>query len=240
MADQTLLADSPATAPGLLREFCAQNMDLVPGAVAAGARRIELCDDLSVGGTTPAPDVVEAAVGYCRPRGVDVMCMVRPRGGDFEYSTGEADGMRRSLLLAKRLGVSGVVFGCLRDGRLDRGLVLELVALAHGEDPDAPGRVDVTFHMAFDALPAVEQLEAVDWLADAGVERILTHGGPAGTPIEKNLGRLSAYVERAAGRIRILPGGGITWRNAPQVAAALGVSEVHGTRIVDLDQRGGR
>lgn len=240
MADQTLLADSPATAPGLLREFCAQNMDLVPEAVAAGARRIELCDDLSVGGTTPAPDIVKAAVEYCRPRGVDVMCMVRPRGGDFAYSAGEADEMRRSLLLAKRAGVSGVVFGCLRDGRLDRELLHELVALAHGEDPVAPGHVDVTFHMAFDALPAAEQLVAIDCLADAGVERILTHGGPAGTPIEKNLDRLSVYVDRAAGRIRILPGGGITWRNALRVAAVLGVFEVHGTRIVELGQRGGR
>lgn len=240
MADQTVSADSHAANSSLLREFCAQNMELVPKAVAAGARRIELCNDLSVGGTTPAPDVVESAVAFCRPRGVDVMCMVRPRGGDFEYSSGEADEMRRSLLLAKRLGVSGVVFGCLRDGRLDRGLVLDLVALAHGEDPAAPGHVDVTFHMAFDALPAAGQLEAIDWLADAGVERILTHGGPAGTPIEKNLDRLSAYVDRATGRISILPGGGITWRNAPQVAAALGVSEVHGTRIVDLGPRGGR
>lgn len=154
------------------------------------------------------------------------MCMIRPRGGDFEYTSDEAAMMRDDLAMAKRLGVTGVVFGCLRDGHLDRTLTSELVGLADG--------VDVTFHMAFDALPADEQLGAIDWLAGQGVSRILTHGGPAGTPIEGNLGRLRTYVERAAGRVTILPGGGITWENAERIAAELGVCEVHGTKIVRL------
>ena len=84
------------------------------------------------------------------------------------------------------------------------------------------------------SLPADEQLGAIDWLAGQGVSRILTHGGPAGTPIEDNLGRLRAYVDRAAGRVTILPGGGITWENAERIASELGVCEVHGTKIVRL------
>lgn len=221
----------------LLREFCAENMTLVPAAVAAGARRIELCDNLAVGGTTPSAGVIAAAAGFCRPRGVDVMCMVRPRGGGFEYSPEEAAIMRADLAFAKRSGVTGVVLGCLRDGRLDRELTAELVRLAHEDAPDAPGHVAVTFHMAFDALPADEQLDAIDWLAGLGVERILTHGGSAAAPIEGCLPRLVAYVERAAGRIGILPGGGITWQNAGRVARALNVSEVHGTRIVRIGEK---
>lgn len=98
--------------PVLLREFCAENMTCVPASVAAGARRIELCDNLAVGGTTPSAGVIAAAVGFCRPRGVGVMCMVRPRGGDFEYTPEEASIMRADLALAKRAGVTGVVFGC--------------------------------------------------------------------------------------------------------------------------------
>lgn len=223
--------------PALLREFCAENMTGVPAAVAAGARRIELCDNLAVGGTTPSAGVIRAAVGFCRPRGVDIMCMVRPRGGNFEYTPDEAAIMRYDLAFAKRAGVTGVVLGCLRGARLDRGLTSELVALAHGDAPEAPGRVDVTFHMAFDALPEGEQLEAIDFLAELGVERILTHGGPAGSQIGANMSRLSAYVRRAAGRIGILPGGGVTWRNACSVAEALGVSEVHGTRIVRMGEK---
>ena len=210
----------------LTREFCAENMELVPAAVAAGAARVELCDNLSVGGTTPSYGVIRAAVALAGERGVGVMCMIRPRGGDFEYTPDEAVMMRDDLAMAKRLGVTGVVFGCLRDGHLDRALTSELVELADG--------VDVTFHMAFDALPADEQLGAIDWLAGQGVSRILTHGGPAGTPIEDNLGRLRANVDRAAGRVTILPGGGITWENAERIASELGVCEVHGTKIVRL------
>uniref|UniRef100_UPI00094F0461 copper homeostasis protein CutC n=1 Tax=Olsenella timonensis TaxID=1805478 RepID=UPI00094F0461 len=210
----------------LTREFCAENMELVPAAVAAGAARVELCDNLSVGGTTPSYGVIRAAVALAGERGVGVMCMIRPRGGGFEYTPDEAAMMRDDLAMAKRLGVTGVVFGCLRDGHLDRALTSELVELADG--------VDVTFHMAFDALPADEQLGAIDWLAGQGVSRILTHGGPAGTPIEDNLGRLRAYVDRAAGRVTILPGGGITWENAERIASELGVCEVHGTKIVRL------
>ena len=210
----------------LTREFCAENMELVPAAIAAGAARVELCDNLSVGGTTPSYGVIRAAVALAGERGVGVMCMIRPRGGDFEYTPDEAAMMRDDLAMAKRLGVTGVVFGCLRDGHLDRALTSELVELADG--------VDVTFHMAFDALPADEQLGAIDWLAGQGVSRILTHGGPAGTPIEDNLGRLRAYVDRAAGRVTILPGGGITWENAERIASELGVCEVHGTKIVRI------
>ena len=216
----------------LTREFCAENMEHVPAAVAAGAARIELCDNLAVGGTTPSYGVIRAAVAFAREHGVDVMCMVRPRGGSFEHTAEEAAMMRDDLIMAKSLGVTGVVFGCLRDGRLDRELTSQLIDLAHEDTPEAPGRVAVTFHMAFDALAPEDQLEAIDWLADQGVERILTHGGTAGTPIDGNLDRLRTYVERAAGRIIILPGGGITWENAEDVAAALGVHEVHGTKIV--------
>lgn len=218
----------------LTREFCAENMELVPAAVAAGARRVELCDNLAVGGTTPSYGVIRAAVAFARSHGADVMCMVRPRGGSFEYTPDEAAIMRDDLLVAKRLGVTGVVFGCLREGRLDRALTAELVRLAHEGTPEAPHGVAVTFHMAFDALDPADQLEAIDWLAEQGVERILTHGGPAGTPIEDNLGRLRELVERAAGRITILPGGGITWENVEAVARELGVSEVHGTKIVQV------
>ena len=222
----------------LTKEFCAENMELVPAAIAAGAARIELCDNLAVGGTTPSYGVIRAAVAHARETGTDVMCMVRPRGGSFEHTPAEAAMMRDDLVMAKSLGVTGVVFGCLRDGKLDTELTSELIRLAHEDTPEAPGRVAVTFHMAFDALAPVDQLAAIDWLAEQGVDRILTHGGAAGTPIADNLDRLRAYVERAAGRIIILPGGGITWRNAEDVAAALGVSEVHGTKIVNVARTG--
>lgn len=216
----------------LTREFSAENMELVPAAVAAGAARVELCDNLAAGGTAPSYGVIRAAMAFARPRDVSVMCMVRPRGGNFEYTPDEAAIMRDDLLMAKSLGVTGVVFGCLREGRLDRELTAELVRLAHEGTPEAPRGVAVTFHMAFDVLDPNDQLEAIDWLAEQGVERVLTHGGAAGTPIAGNVERLRAFIERAAGRLTVLPGGGITWENAEEIARELGVSEVHGTKIV--------
>ena len=226
----------------LLREFCAENMERVPAAVAAGARRIELCDNLSVGGTSPSYGVIRAAVAFARRAGVDVMAMVRPRGGDFAYSPEERAMMLDDIACARSLGVTGVVFGCVRAGaagapEIDRALTAELVSAAKGPGAGlAAGAapVAVTFHMAFDELAEERQREAIDVLAELGVERILTHGGAAGTPIMGNVERLRQLAAYAAGRVRILPGGGITWENAEEAARAVGVDEVHGTKIVKL------
>ena len=218
----------------LTREFCAENMELVPAAVAAGAARIELCDNLAVGGTTPSRGVIEAATHLAECRGFDVMCMIRPRGGSFEYTRDEAKIMRSDLFTAASLGATGVVFGCLRDGHLDHELTSELVDMAHAPGFGPRHGVEVTFHMAFDALPADEQLDAIDWLAEQGVTRILTHGAPAGTPILGNLERLRELTEYAAGRLIILPGAGITYENVIEVVAGIGAPEAHGTKIVRL------
>ena len=212
----------------LVKEFCAENVERVPEAVAAGAGRIELCDNLAVGGTTPSHGVIRAAVEIARPAGVPVMCMIRPRGGSFEYSGAEACIMVNDLRHAAELGVDGVVFGCLRGGEVDREFTGRLAGLAK------EAGLMVTFHMAFDEISADAQPVALNLLAGLGVDRVLTHGGAAGTPIAGNLERLRRLVDYAAGRLEILPGGGVTWENAEEVADAVGVREVHGTRIVKL------
>lgn len=212
----------------LIREFCAENVERVPEAIAAGVGRIELCDNLAVGGTTPPHGVIRAAVEVARPAGVPVMCMIRPRGGSFEYSETEGRIMVDDLRHAAELGADGVVFGCLRGGGVDRELTGQLAGLAK------EAGLMVTFHMAFDELAADAQPAALDLLAELGVDRVLTHGGAAGTPIAGNLERLRRLADYVAGRLGILPGGGVTWENAEEVADAAGVREVHGTRIVKL------
>ncbi|MFR2030620.1 MAG: copper homeostasis protein CutC [Collinsella sp.] len=74
----------------MLCEFCAENFERVPAAIEAGARRIELCDNLAVGGTTPSAGVISATVSYAHEHDARVMCMIRPRGGDFHYNSGRA------------------------------------------------------------------------------------------------------------------------------------------------------
>ena len=228
----------------LLREFCAENMERVPAAIAAGAGRVELCDNLAVGGTSPSYGVIRAAVANAAATGTAVMAMARPRGGNFVYTPAEEQMMLDDVAMARSLGVTGVVFGCLAadpaTGELvvDRAMTERLVTAAHGALADEAGEpiapVAVTFHMAFDELAEKNQFAAIDFLAGLGVERILTHGGPAGTPIADNLDHLRRLIDHAAGRITILPGGGITYDNAEAVAEALGVHEVHGTKIVKL------
>ncbi|HIU05317.1 MAG TPA: copper homeostasis protein CutC [Candidatus Coprousia avicola] len=223
----------------MLREFCAENFTCVPAAIAAGARRIELCDNLAVGGTSPSMGVIEATVEYAHGHGARVMAMVRPRGGDFVYSDREVEMMETDARIALALGVDGIVFGCLAADEtgalaLDVPTAERLMAIAREAASERGEAVDVTFHMAFDALPDERQLDAIDAIAEIGCTRILTHGGPAGTPIADNLDRLAAYIERAAGRLIILPGAGITWENVDAVAERLGVGECHGTKIVKV------
>ena len=215
---------------GLLKEFCAENVEHVAEALAAGAKRIELCDNLAVGGTTPSVGVIRAAVRLVREDDAAVMVIIRPRGGDFAYSDAELKIMEDDIRVALAEGATGVVLGCARDGHLDEPATEHLLACVRACRPNA----QVAFHMAFDAIAADEQLAAVDWLAEHGVTRILTHGGEAGTDILSNAPRLRGYVARAADRIAILPGGGVSWQNAEAVAEAVGVSEVHGTKIVRL------
>ena len=219
----------------LLKEFCAENFEKIPAAIDAGAKRIELCDNLAVGGTTPSYGVIAHTCEYALSRGVAVMTMIRPRGGNFVYSDEEIEIMLDDIECASNAGSTGVVFGCLtEDGQLDREALERLIAMAHVPTAESDGGMRITFHMAFDAMPADAQFEAIDWLSEHGVDRILTHGGPAGTKIEDNIARLLELAEYAAGKLIILPGAGINYSNCEFVASSMGANEVHGTKIVDL------
>jgi copper homeostasis protein len=236
---------------GLTLEVCVENGSRIDELIGKKADRIELCDNLAVGGTTVSYGVAENVIGRCHtdaapilpdaapilpdavrvPPRIRVMSMIRPRGGDFVYSPGERSMMLRDIGVLRDLGTDGVVFGCLTpDGGLDRKTTAELIAEAAG--------LDITFHMAFDHINQDEQLDALHWLSHNGVSRILTHGSSdPETSIFDNKQRLLQYIEAAASlpqnsRIIILPGGGVTKDNVREICAVLGVNEAHGTRIL--------
>ena len=210
----------------LTLEFCAENLVGVEDAIRAGASRVELCDDLSVGGVTPTGDVIARAVSLAHGMGASVMVMVRPRGGDFAYDDRELSAMERSVALAGEIGADGVVFGCVRDRSLDEEATARLAHAAAG--------LDMTFHMAFDEISPDRQAAALAWLADAGFSRVLAHGGDLARPIDSCLPHLEGLSHAAAGRISVMPGGGVTWENVDRVCEAVGASEAHGTRIVRI------
>ena len=209
----------------MIYEFCAENVTDLEKAMQTGARRVELCDNLAVGGTTPSYGVIKAAVELVGPYHATVMTMIRPRGGDFVYNDLEMKIMLEDIQMARRAGTHGVVFGALTVAdKIDYPKMEKLVEAAQG--------LEIVFHMAFDAIPKEQQFSTIDWLIEHGVNRILTHGGVATEPIQNHFLWLNTLIKYAAGRIEILPGGGITVNNRDEIIANLGVNQLHGTKIV--------
>ena len=209
----------------MIYEFCAENVTLLEKAMQAGARRIELCDNLAVGGTTPSYGVTKAAVELAADYDTTIMTMIRPRGGDFVYNDLEISIMLDDIRLTAQAGSQGVVFGALTaDNKLDKANLEKLIAASKG--------MEIVFHMAFDDLSDQDQLEAIDWLSQAGVTRILTRAGVSGDSLEKRFAHYHRILEHAAGKIEILPGGGIDMDNRQTFINQLGVTQLHGTKVV--------
>ena len=209
----------------MIYEFCAENVTLLEKAMQAGARRIELCDNLAVGGTTPSYGVTKAAVELAANYDTTIMTMIRPRGGDFVYTDPEIEIMLEDIRLTAQAGSQGVVFGALTaDKKLDKANLEKLIAASKG--------MEIVFHMAFDELSDEEQLEAIDWLSQAGVTRILTRAGVSGDSLEKRFEHYHRILEHAKGKIEILPGGGIDLDNRQTFIDQLGVTQLHGTKVV--------
>ena len=209
----------------MIYEFCAENVTLLEKAMQAGARRIELCDNLAVGGTTPSYGVTKAAVELAANYDTTIMTMIRPRGGDFVYTDLEIAIMLEDIRLTAQAGSQGVVFGALTaDKKLDKANLEKLIAASKG--------MEIVFHMAFDELSEEDQLEAIDWLSQAGVTRILTRAGVSGDSLDKRFAHYHRILEHAKGKIEILPGGGIDLDNRQTFIDQLGVTQLHGTKVV--------
>ncbi|CKA90824.1 MULTISPECIES: copper homeostasis protein CutC [Streptococcus] len=209
----------------MIYEFCAENVTLLEKAMQAGARRIELCDNLAVGGTTPSYGVTKAAVELAANYDTTIMTMIRPRGGDFVYNDLEIAIMLEDIRLTAQAGSQGVVFGALTaDKKLDKTNLEKLIAASKG--------MEIVFHMAFDELSDEDQLEVIDWLSQAGVTRILTRAGVSGDSLEKRFAHYHRILEHAKGKIEILPGGGIDLDNRQTFIDQLGVTQLHGTKVV--------
>lgn len=209
----------------MIYEFCAENVTVLEKAMQAGARRIELCDNLAVGGTTPSYGVTKAAVELAANYDTTIMTMIRPRGDDFVYNDMEIAIMLEDIRLTAQAGSQGVVFGALTaDKKLDKANLEKLIAASKG--------MEIVFHMAFDELSDEDQLEAIDWLSQAGVTRILTRAGVSGDSLEKRFAHYHRILEHAKGKIEILPGGGIDLDNRQTFIDQLGVTQLHGTKVV--------
>ncbi|MFQ6389748.1 copper homeostasis protein CutC [Priestia aryabhattai] len=201
-----------------IKEACVEGYEQAKKAEKLGADRIELCDNLSQGGTTPSYGTIQYASEHLD---TDINVIIRPRIGDFVYSEAEYQIMKKDVKTCKDLGVNGVVFGILtEEAEIDYGRTKELIAEARP--------LSITFHMAFDETK--DKYKAIDILSELGADRILTKGGK-GSALQ-NLHMLRELITYANECIIILPGGGIHEGNAERVMKETKAAELHGTKIV--------
>lgn len=194
-------------------EICAGSVESAIAARDGGAKRIELCTALEVGGVTPSAGVIAEAR---KVEDLVLNVIIRPRGGDFLYNEYEVACMEEDIRTCKRLGADGVVIGALTaEGDIDKAVCKRLIEAADG--------MSVTFHRAFDMCR--NPYEALEELISLGCDRVLTSGqaptAEAGIPLLKQL------VEQAAGRIIIMPGSGVNSKNAAMILQTTEATEIH-------------
>jgi copper homeostasis protein len=207
--------------PKVLIEVLVDSVESARAAEAGEANRLEVCQNLFEGGTTPSAGLIST---LARAVTIPFNVMIRPRGGDFCYSDCEFEVMRQDVRIARELGASGIVFGVLTpDGTVDEVRSSELIALARP--------ASVTFHRAIDV--SRDPAEALECLIRLGVDRVLTSGGEP--TVLEGVEVIASMVKQAGTRIVVMPGGGIRERNVERILRMTGASEIHvsGSRAVE-------
>ena len=197
----------------VLLEIAAFSIEAALNALKAGADRIEFCENPMEGGTTPSYGSLKTLIALTT---IPVFPIIRPRGGDFLYTEAEYACIKADLLLVKELGYPGAVIGLLNaDGTINKERTTELVKLA------AP--MQITFHRAFDRCN--DPIKGLEDIIETGCIRILTSGQVPN--IEDAIPTVKLLVEKAAGRIIILPGSGVRASNCQAIINETGAVEIH-------------
>lgn len=197
-----------------LLEVCCGSMTSVDNALAGGAERIELCSALGVGGLTPSLGLLREARKHYPALTIHVL--IRPREGDFNYSSGEMEVLMEDVRLAVENGADGIVCGILdKNGEIDIVRTGQVIAASGGRQ--------FTFHRAFDAV--TDPISSLETLVSLGCHRVLTSGG-AETAVE-GADMLKKLVRAADGRIIVMPGAGVKSSNVAHLMRNTGCTEVH-------------
>jgi copper homeostasis protein len=209
----------------VLLEVCANSVTSALAAQDGGAVRIELCENLYEGGTTPSHGEILLARKLLH---IKLYVLIRPRGGDFLYTDLEYEIMSADIRYCIEAGCDGIVIGMLNaDGTIDKKRCSELVQMAK------QWGVGVTFHRAFDMCTDMDQ--ALEDIIEIGCERILTSGGKS-TAIE-GARVIANLIKKAAGRIIIMPGSGINENNVTDLVHFTGATEIHSSAKVRVPSK---
>lgn len=209
----------------MIVEICANSVQSAINADKGGADRIELCQNLNEGGTTPS----YAAIKYCVEKlSLKTMVLIRPRPGDFCYNDAEYEAIKEDVLICRELGAHGVVVGFLdKNLDIDTKRTAEIVKLARP--------MEVTFHRAFDRCR--DWRTALEQIIECGCDRILTSGQRK--TVTEGIETLREIQKQANGRIKILAGSGVNSQNVANLVQTTSVSEVHSSckHIVENPQK---
>lgn len=202
-------------------EIACFNLESALITAKSDADRIEFCADASAGGITPLLEDIKTLKENTNK---ELLIMIRPRGGDFCYSDDEFQQMKEDITAIKNLHVDGFVFGILNENNeIDEKRNLELIALSKP--------YPCTFHRAFDRTSdAVVSLEKV---IDLGFKTILTSGLANNVDLGKNT--LKTLVEKANGRITIMPGGGLRSTNIQEIASTTKAHYFHSSAMINSE-----
>jgi copper homeostasis protein len=202
----------------MILEACVENLSEALIAQERGADRVELCENLAVGGTTPSYGTIVTCKKHLS---IPVIVMIRPRGGDFVYSSPEVDSMLEDIRICQKAGADGIATGVLTSsGDIDLHILRRLVGEA--------GSMQVTFHKAIDETRNIET--EILKLKDSGIQRVLTSGGePTALDGSRMLNKL---IHLTAGSLVILTAGKVTSENLDMLSRLIPSTEFHGRKIV--------
>ena len=204
-------------------EICVDDVESAIEAQNAGADRIELCNNLIEGGTTPGSGTICSARNNLT---IVLHVIIRPRGGDFLYSGLEYDIMRSDIETCRKYGVDGVVLGILlQDGTIDIARTAKLIELARP--------MSVTFHRAYDMCK--DPYKGLEDVISTGADRLLTSGQR--NRVEESGGLINQLINQAGKRIIIMPGSGLNLSNITHIAITTGAKEFHltGRKVIDSE-----
>ncbi|MCZ8229177.1 copper homeostasis protein CutC [Flavobacterium sp.] len=200
-------------------EIACFNVESAVIAQKNGANRVELCDEMNEGGTTPSKETVIDAREKIT---IDMNVMIRPRGGNFVYSDAEFEKMKQEIIAYKKINVDGFVFGILnQDNSINVERNKELVNLARP--------LPCTFHRAFDVVPDV--YNSLETVIDCGFKSILTSGQAPN--VMEGIAVLEQLAKKAENRIIIMPGGGVRSSNVTLLKEKMNTTYYHSSAITN-------
>lgn len=202
----------------MIIEACVENINEAIRAEAQGAHRVEICENLIIGGTTPSAGTIAIAKKVLT---IPIMVLIRPRGGDFVYSDIEVEIMKHDIEVCKQIGIDGVVLGALtEENTINTRLLSELVNLAKP--------LDITFHKAIDETNDI--LGEFKRLLAYPIDRILTSGGAE--TVYKGQETINRMAQLSDGKIKIIAAGKIKQSDLSNLQKIIKTNEFHGKKIV--------